>query len=164
MDSLLAGKLPPFQGTLPAIVMSSAAQPVEIIPGHRKSRSGAARKLFAFPPESLFVFSPESCSSSTGTLFAFTPESATNWAATVLSRFDSLLPGESGLCNNVPEASPRRHDGQAGMGVGNWRFPGFQPGMLSVLACILACKRVFLDKKYKRARLKSGLGSLSRFS
>jgi len=75
MDSLLAGKLPPFQGTLPAIVMSSAAQPVEIIPGHRKSRSGAARKLFAFPPESLFVFSPESCSSSTGTLFAFTPES-----------------------------------------------------------------------------------------
>jgi len=44
--------------------MSSAAQPVEIIPGHRESHSGVERKPFAFPPESLFAFSPESCSSS----------------------------------------------------------------------------------------------------
>jgi hypothetical protein len=44
--------------------MSSAAPPVEIIPGHRESHSGSERKLFAFPPESLFAFSQESCSSS----------------------------------------------------------------------------------------------------
>jgi len=44
--------------------MSSAACPVEIIPGHRENDSGIARKPFAFPPESLFDFSPESCSSS----------------------------------------------------------------------------------------------------
>jgi hypothetical protein len=48
--------------------MSSAALPVEIIPGHRESHSGIGRKPFAFPPESLFVFSPES-------LFVFAPES-----------------------------------------------------------------------------------------
>ena len=46
------------------VVMSSAAVPVEIIPGHRESHSGIGRKPFAFPPESLFAFSPESCSSS----------------------------------------------------------------------------------------------------
>jgi hypothetical protein len=44
--------------------MSSAARPVEIIPGHRERHSGILRKPFAFPPESLFAFSPESCSSS----------------------------------------------------------------------------------------------------
>jgi hypothetical protein len=48
--------------------MSSAALPVEIIPGHRERHSGIGRKPFAFPPESPFTFSPES-------LFAFTPES-----------------------------------------------------------------------------------------
>jgi hypothetical protein len=41
-----------------------AAQPVEIIPGHRESHSGVERKTFAFPPESPFAFNPESCSSS----------------------------------------------------------------------------------------------------
>ena len=46
------------------VVMSSAATPVEIIPGHRESRSGIMRKPFAFPPESLFAISQESCSSS----------------------------------------------------------------------------------------------------
>jgi hypothetical protein len=44
--------------------MSSAAVPVEIIPGYRESHSGIERKPFAFPPESLFAFSQESCSSS----------------------------------------------------------------------------------------------------
>ena len=57
-------------------MMSSAAAPVEIIPGHRESHSGIGRKPFAFPPESLFAFSPESCSSSPRNAFAFTPESA----------------------------------------------------------------------------------------
>jgi hypothetical protein len=42
--------------------MSGAAQPVEIHPGHRENHSGNERKLFAFPPEPLFAFSPESCS------------------------------------------------------------------------------------------------------
>ena len=46
------------------VVMSSAAKPVEIIPGHRESHSGVDQKPFAFPPESLFAFSQESCSSS----------------------------------------------------------------------------------------------------
>ena len=46
------------------VVMSNAAAPVEIIPGHRESHSGIEQKPFAFPPESLFAFSPESCSSS----------------------------------------------------------------------------------------------------
>jgi hypothetical protein len=73
MDSLLAGKLPPFQGRLPAIVMSSAAVPVEIIPGLRESHSGIARKLFAFPPESLFAFSPESRSPSPRNSFRVHP-------------------------------------------------------------------------------------------
>jgi hypothetical protein len=46
---------------------------------HRESHSGIARKPLAFPPESLFAFSPESCSPSPrsafhdhpGTAFAF---------------------------------------------------------------------------------------------
>jgi hypothetical protein len=44
--------------------MSNAATPVEIIPGHRESHSGVEQKPFAFPPESPFAFSQESCSSS----------------------------------------------------------------------------------------------------
>jgi hypothetical protein len=47
--------------------------------GHRESHSGIGRKPFAFPPESLFAFSPESRSPSPrnafhvhpGILFAF---------------------------------------------------------------------------------------------
>jgi len=54
-------------------MMSSAAVPVEIIPGHRESHSGVGRKLFAFPPESLFVFSPESCSPSARNAFRVHP-------------------------------------------------------------------------------------------
>jgi hypothetical protein len=54
-------------------MMSSAAQPVEIIPGHRESHSGIARKPFGFPPESLFAFSPESCSSSPRNAFRVHP-------------------------------------------------------------------------------------------
>ncbi|MFN9301017.1 MAG: sigma-54 interaction domain-containing protein, partial [Acidobacteriota bacterium] len=42
----------------------SAAVPVEIIPGHRENNSGAARKPFAFPQESLFALAQESCSPS----------------------------------------------------------------------------------------------------
>jgi hypothetical protein len=59
--------------------MSSAAVPVKNIPGIVKAIPGAGEKPFAFPPESLFAFSPESRSSSPrnrfhirpGILFAF---------------------------------------------------------------------------------------------
>jgi hypothetical protein len=44
--------------------MSSAARPVEIIPGHRENDSGIARKPFAFPAGIAFTFSPESFSPS----------------------------------------------------------------------------------------------------
>jgi hypothetical protein len=54
-------------------MMSSAAQPVEIIPGHRESHSGVQRKLFAFTPESLFAFSQESCSPSPRNRFRLHP-------------------------------------------------------------------------------------------
>jgi hypothetical protein len=54
-------------------MMSSAAVPVEIIPGYRESHSGIGRKPFAFPPESLFAFSPESCSSSPRNRFRVHP-------------------------------------------------------------------------------------------
>jgi hypothetical protein len=46
---------------------------VEIIPGHRENDSGLMRKPFAFPPESLFAFSPESCSSSPRNAFRVHP-------------------------------------------------------------------------------------------
>src|SRR5713226_5890697 len=83
MDSLLAGTLILPWRVHCAGMTSSAAVPVEIIPGHRESHSGIGRKLFAFPPESLFVFSPESCSPSArnafrvhlGMLFRLAPES-----------------------------------------------------------------------------------------
>ena len=64
MDTLLAGTRSLPWEVHCAGVMSSAARPVEIIPGHRERHSGILRKPFAFPPESLFAFSPESCSSS----------------------------------------------------------------------------------------------------
>jgi hypothetical protein len=59
--------------------MSSAAVPPKKHSGHRESHSGIERKPFAFPPESLFAFSPESRSPSPrnrfrvhpGILFAF---------------------------------------------------------------------------------------------
>ncbi len=41
--------------------------------GHRESHSGIKRKPFAFPPESLFVFSPESCSPSPRNAFRVHP-------------------------------------------------------------------------------------------
>jgi hypothetical protein len=53
--------------------MSSAALPVEIIPGHRESHSGFNEKPFAFPPESPFTFSPESFSPSPRNAFHVPP-------------------------------------------------------------------------------------------
>src|SRR5258708_21119820 len=73
MDSLLAGTLILPWRVHGAGMMSSAAVPVEIIPGHRESHSEIGRKLFAFPPESLFVFSPESCSPSPRNAFSRSP-------------------------------------------------------------------------------------------
>ncbi len=63
--------------------------PVENIPGIANVIPGVGRKPFAFPPESLFAFSPESRSSSPrksfrvhpGIAFAFAPESASLLAA-----------------------------------------------------------------------------------
>ena len=64
VDSLLAGTLFLPWEVHCAGVMSSAAGPVEIIPAHGENDSGLRRKPFAFPSESLFAFSPESCSPS----------------------------------------------------------------------------------------------------
>jgi hypothetical protein len=52
------------------VVMSNAAAPVEIIPGHRESYSGVEQKPFAIPPESLFAFSQESF----GSIFSSPPQ------------------------------------------------------------------------------------------
>jgi hypothetical protein len=41
--------------------------------GHRESHSGVGRKSFAFPSESLFAFSPESCSPSPRNAFRVHP-------------------------------------------------------------------------------------------
>jgi len=43
-------------------MMSSAAQPVEIIPGIVKTIPGSHETLFGFSPGIAFTFSPESCS------------------------------------------------------------------------------------------------------
>jgi len=53
--------------------MSSAAVPPKKHSGHRESHSGIGRKPFAFPPESLFAFSPESRSSSPRNRFRVHP-------------------------------------------------------------------------------------------
>src|ERR1019366_1853212 len=62
MDSLLAGTLILPWRVHCAGIMSSAAVPPKKHSGHRESHSGIGRKPFAFPPESLFAFSPESFS------------------------------------------------------------------------------------------------------
>src|SRR5687767_1491923 len=79
MDSLLAGTL-----ILPWRVHCAGydvqrRRACQKLSGHREIDSGLGRKPFAFPPESLFAFSPESCSPSPrnafhvrpGILFAF---------------------------------------------------------------------------------------------
>jgi hypothetical protein len=53
--------------------MSSAAVPPKKHSGHRESHSGLGRKPFAFPPESLFTFSPESRSPSPRNAFRVHP-------------------------------------------------------------------------------------------
>jgi hypothetical protein len=53
--------------------MSSAAVPVEIIPGNANAIPGSGEKPFAFPPESLFAISPESRSSSPRNRFRVHP-------------------------------------------------------------------------------------------
>jgi hypothetical protein len=76
MDSLLAGKLPPFQGRLACHCDVQRRWACQKHSGHRESHSGFGRKQFAFPPESLFAFSPESCSRSPRNPFRLAPESA----------------------------------------------------------------------------------------
>ena len=75
MDSLLAGKLIlPFRGGFVVpVMMSSAARLWKSFRADRESHSGMGRKPFAFPPESLFAFSPESCSSSPRNAFRVHP-------------------------------------------------------------------------------------------
>ena len=55
------------------VMMSSAAVPMENIPGIVKAIPGLGPKPFAFPPESLFAFSPESRSSSPRNAFRVHP-------------------------------------------------------------------------------------------
>jgi hypothetical protein len=65
MDSLLAGKLPPFQGRLACHCDVQRCYDLwKSFRDQRERHSGIGRKPFTFPPESLFAFSPESCSSS----------------------------------------------------------------------------------------------------
>jgi len=73
MDTLLAGTLILPWRVHCAEIMSSAALPLKIIPGHRENDSGIERKLFAFPPEPLFAFSPESRSASPRNAFLVHP-------------------------------------------------------------------------------------------
>ena len=54
------------------VMMSSAAVPLKTFRASRK-RFRARAKPFAFPPESLFAFSPESCSSSPRNRFRVHP-------------------------------------------------------------------------------------------
>ena len=63
-------------------MMSSAAAPVEIIPGHRENHSGigrkrspSARNLVRLQPGILFVFTPESFSRSPRNPVRLAPES-----------------------------------------------------------------------------------------
>src|SRR5437660_11260474 len=79
MDSLLAGNLIlPLEGSLCRYDVQRHCAFAKHS-GHRESHSGLGRKLFTFPPESLFAFSPESRSPSPrnpfhvhpGILFAF---------------------------------------------------------------------------------------------
>jgi len=69
MDTLLAGTLSLPWRVHCAGVVSSAAPPVKTIPG-------CYEKPFAFPPESLFTFSPESCSPSLRNAFHVHPGTA----------------------------------------------------------------------------------------
>jgi len=62
MDTLLAGTLILPWRVHCAGMMSSAAQPVEIIPGIVKTIPILREKLFGFSPGITFTFSPESCS------------------------------------------------------------------------------------------------------
>src|ERR1700722_6222142 len=64
-DNLLAGKLIlPFEGRLPAIVLSSATTACGNHSGEAEHHSGIGLKLFGFIPEPVFTFIPESCSRS----------------------------------------------------------------------------------------------------
>ena len=62
MNTLLAGTLILPWRVYCAGMMSSAAEPVEIIPGIVKTVPGRREKLFAFIPGIAFTSSPESCS------------------------------------------------------------------------------------------------------
>jgi hypothetical protein len=73
MDSLLAGTLIlPLEGSLCRYDVQRRCACGKHS-GHRESHSGLRRKLFAFPPESLFAFSPESRSSSPRNAFHVHP-------------------------------------------------------------------------------------------
>jgi hypothetical protein len=99
-----------------AIVMSSATDPVEIIPGHRERCSGIQQKTFAFPPESLFAFNPESCSQSArnavrdhpGIPFAFArnPHRVVDHVAAQIRR----SPGADACCRNWQQGGQREKD------------------------------------------------------
>jgi hypothetical protein len=63
IDNLLAGKLIlPFEGRLPAIVLSSLQSACRNHSGEAEHDSGFALKLLGFIPDPVFTFIPESCS------------------------------------------------------------------------------------------------------
>jgi hypothetical protein len=72
MDSLLAGTLIlPWKGHCAGYDVQRRCFSKHS--GQRESHSGLGRKPFAFPSESLFAFSPESCSSSPRNRFRVHP-------------------------------------------------------------------------------------------
>jgi len=64
--------VPPLEGSLCRYDVQRRCT-AEKHSGHRENHSGLGRKPFAFPPESLFAFSPESCSSSPRNAFRVHP-------------------------------------------------------------------------------------------
>ena len=73
MDSLLAGTLIPPWRVHCAGFDVQRRHTRQKLSGHREHHSGIGRKPFAFPPESLIAFSPESCSSSPRNRFRVPP-------------------------------------------------------------------------------------------
>src|SRR5258708_241278 len=144
-------------------MMSSAAQPVEIIPGHHESHSGIGRKPFAFPPESLFAFSPESCSSSPrnafrvhpGILFALprNPQpSKLDAPIMTLSQSNPLL-----SFNNRQYGKLRSCENPV-LGAGKFPEGGFSGWVLSGLLSVLASEQGVFYRQYGlyRQRVKYG--------
>jgi hypothetical protein len=104
MDSLLAGKIPPFQGRLACHCDVQRHCAVKNIPGIVNAIPGSGENRS--PPESLFAFSPESCSSSPRNPFSrslrnpfrLAPESAELAVAGAFSSPSVAMHNFDGVC------------------------------------------------------------------